>query len=293
MDIVPVGLQHCQELRAIYLGQVAGAPHCAFAPSQARFRDQLIGVAQRPSLYTPPQETRVFVAEEAGAARGFAAFSRFKDWDGSQHQAITGLFFADEAAGRALISACESAAAPGVLGAFPSAHGNTIVSEYNAGWDGLSDRIPDVARVLARAGYRPYTRELHLIGELRRVRGEPGSAIEEVTFREARDENGSMHVKALAGEQAAGECYFSTLAPLAEDPRAARTGYILWLNVHEAYRRRGIARALMAIALDRLAAQGCEECWLTTTADNWPAQPLYTSMGFEIVDCSACFQKTI
>ena len=48
----------------------------------------------------------------------------------------------------------------------------------------------------------------------------------------------------------------------------------------------------MLRALGHLRRLGCDTCWLTTGADNWPAQPLYLALGFEIVDCSASYRKS-
>ena len=42
-----------------------------------------------------------------------------------------------------------------------------------------------------------------------------------------------------------------------------------------------------------MVEQGCTTCWLTTTADNWRAQPLYYSLGFEVLDCSVSFCKQL
>lgn len=88
-------------------------------------------------------------------------------------------------------------------------------------------------------------------------------------------------------------CSYSALTLLTADPAAAQIGYIWWLHVDEAYRRRGIARQLMGNAIEALTERGCTDCWLTTTADNWPAQALYYELGFAVVDASVSFQKSL
>jgi ribosomal protein S18 acetylase RimI-like enzyme len=47
----------------------------------------------------------------------------------------------------------------------------------------------------------------------------------------------------------------------------------------------------MLRTLEHMRSLGCHSCWLTTGAENWPAQPLYLALGFEIVDCTASYQK--
>ena len=88
-------------------------------------------------------------------------------------------------------------------------------------------------------------------------------------------------------------CVYSTLAALSDDPQAAQWGYIHWLHVAPELRRHGLARYLLTSALDRLYRERCSGCWLTTGADNWPAQPLYLSLGFEIADASATFRRQL
>ena len=93
--------------------------------------------------------------------------------------------------------------------------------------------------------------------------------------------------------QDVGDCEYSSLAGLSDDPRAARCGYIWGLYTALEFRRQGIARHLLTTALNRLAQQGCTSCWLTTASDNWVAQPLYLALGFTVVDASTSFRKTL
>lgn len=56
----------------------------------------------------------------------------------------------------------------------------------------------------------------------------------------------------------------------------------LWINevgVGRDYRRRGIARRLLAAMLAHARAIGCTEAWLGTEHDNLPARRLYESQG--------------
>ena len=284
IQIVEPQAAHAAALRQIYLSATSAAPHCRFAPDVERFAECLISPRVTP--------TRIFVAEQRGMPQGFAALVRMKsEGDGAERDAITALFFADPSAGQALLDACE-AQAPGELLAFPADHGHCPIAGYNGGWDGLPDRIPAVAQLLARNGYTPYYRELSLICDLARFVPEPVDPPVGVDLRESVGEFGKSYyiLHALAGQREAGQCHYITLAEM-QDPNAARTGYVWWLHVEPEVRRRGIGRYLMQRTLDHMRRLGCDTCWLTTGADNWPAQPLYLALGFEIVDCSASYRK--
>jgi ribosomal protein S18 acetylase RimI-like enzyme len=284
IQIVQPQLAHAGALREIYLSMTSGAPHCRFVPDVERFGMCLVS----------PQNatTRVFVAEEHGMPKGFAALGRaHNETDDSTYDAITALFFAHAEAGRALLKACEAQAASGDVLAFPAAHSECPIVGYNGGWDGLPDRIPSVARLLARHGYAPYYRELHLTCDLSDAAPVSGAAPAGISLRESLGEYGQHILQALVGDREAGVCHYKTLARLGEEA-ASRTGSVWWLHVEPDARRRGVGRYLMLEALDHLRRQGCDTCWLTTGADNWPAQPLYLALGFEIVDCSASYRKT-
>jgi ribosomal protein S18 acetylase RimI-like enzyme len=275
---------HIGALREIYLAATAAAPHCRFTPDVERFGACL--------LSSPAVATKIFVAEEDGAPQGFAALGRVKnETDDTEHDAITALFFAHAAAGQALLKACESQAHPGDLLAFPASHGQCPITGYNGGWDGLPDRLPAVAQLLARNGYTPYYRELHLSCDLSRIGPAQAAAPPGVNLQQTADEQTqTFALYAMSGEHKIGECHYITLAHML-GPSAAHTGYIAWLYVEAQGRRRGIGRYLMVQALGHLRRLGCDSCWLTTGADNWPAQPLYLALGFEVLDCSASYRK--
>jgi ribosomal protein S18 acetylase RimI-like enzyme len=280
IEVVEPQAAHVDALRQIYLSATSAAPHCRFAPDAERFAECLL----RPRLIP----TQIFVAEERGAPQGFAALVRVRS-NGVEQEAISALFFSHPAAGQALLDACEGRAS-GDLQAFPAEHGRCPIVGYNAGWDGLSDRIPGVAQLLAHNGYAPVYRELCLIRDLVGGVAEPGAPPAGVDVRESIGDEKQFVLRALIGEQEAGECHYVTLANLG-GADAARTGYVWWLNVQPEARRRGIGRYLMLRTLDHLRRLGCESCWLTTGAENWPAQPLYLALDFEIVDCTASYQK--
>lgn len=301
MEVVPVSQEHVDELFTIYSRLVAQAPHSRFAGDRARFRDEVLGLETPSStIFASPQSTQTFVALASGRARGFATLVSYRQYSGDGKdskvvQAITGLFVDGEEAGSALIRTCEAQATTPELYAFPPTHGYTPMRTYDAAWDGLSDRVPQVARLLAKHGYTPYARELILIAPLVRERYSasfpPGITLEMQGWPDGRSEGRRLHP--MDGEKEAGVCEIFTLAAISDDPAAKQVGYVFWLHVEEAYRRRGIGRALMAAAMDEMVAQGCTECWLTTGADNWNAQALYYSLGFDVVDCAVSFRKQL
>ena len=284
IQIVEQQASHAAALREIYVSATSAAPHCRFVPDVERFAECLLSPRATP--------TRIFVAEQDGAPQGFAALVQIKSQgDGAERDEITALFFAHPAAGQALLDACEAQASGEVL-AFPADHGHCPIVGYNGGWDGLPDRMPAVAQLLARNGYAPYYRELSLVCDLAGVAPAPGDAPAGFEVRESIGDDKQFVQHALIDGREVGECHYVTLASWGGE-RAARTAYVWWLNVQPEARRRGIGRYLMLRALDHMRRLGCDTCWLTTGAENWPAQPLYLALAFEIVDCSASYRKRV
>ena len=285
MQVVPLRPEHVRALYEVYRQVTADAAHCRFYPSAGHFGHALMNPAR--------EGTRIMVAEDGGAAVGFGAIvDAAVAHDGVMEAEITALFVPHEEPGQALLDACLSQAqGAGRVVAFPPEHGHCPIPAYNAGWDALSDRLGVVARVLAWNGFTPYYRELLLECAGRRFPPAPAPAPADVAIVERSQPDGQLVLAAMAGDQEIGICMYSTLAHLSDHPEAGQWGYVMWLHVAEPVRRRGIARHLTARALAHLRELGCHGCWLTTGADNWPAQPLYFALGFEIVDASASFRK--
>ena len=55
--------------------------------------------------------------------------------------------------------------------------------------------------------------------------------------------------------------------------------FVAETGVAEPFRRRGIAKALMAALLEHARGLGCREAWVATEPDNTAAQALYASSG--------------
>ena len=285
MQIVPLHADHIDGLYQIYRRTTAHAAHCRFYPGLSHFAQALA----QPSV----AGTRVFVAEDDGAVVGFAAATATTvAGEGVPEAQVTALFVEHEQPGLLLLDACLDTAldAQRVL-AFAGTHERCPIQSYNAGWDALSDRLPVAGRVLIRAGFVPTYRELHLECTAERLPQTATPAPPDVAISERQDGPDRWSILATVDGQEVGICMYNTLAPLTDHPDAGRWGYIGWLHIAETQRRRGLARHLLTFALRHMQDRGCDGCWLTTGADNWPAQPLYLSLGFEIVDASAGFQK--
>jgi ribosomal protein S18 acetylase RimI-like enzyme len=269
--------EHLADLYRLYRAQTDPLPHC-LTPSFARFAADL----------ARPEAGQIIVAASADRALGFAALQTVTDDQEQAADAVTTLFFDDDAAGAALLEACAARARPGPLLAFPQASGHVAVQGYNAGWDGLSDRLASQARLLARHGFVPYYRELLLSCGLAAAPPDMPT-LDGIRLEGGASDNGGERERAWINEERIGLCLFATTEAAADDQRAARVGYINWLWTDERTRRRGVARTLMLRALERLRARGCDTCWLSTGADNWPAQALYLRLGFAVVDTTASF----
>lgn len=286
MQIVPYQAAHLPGLYEAYRQTTANVPHCRFIPSLNYIGRALAQAEQAGAC--------LLVAENDRVVQGIATFRPVApDSEGVPQLEITGLFAPEEATNAMLLEACLSRAEGARrLVAFPAEHGHCPMPAYNAGWDGLSDRMPSVARVLARHGFAPTYRELHLECARPHFQPAPIPAPPGITMV-AGTENGYLAVRAMIGDQEAGICLFMMLSKYSDHPEAHTWGYVDWLHVAEAQRRRGLGRYLMTWTLRRLWEQGCRGCWLTTGANNWPAQPLYLSLGFEILDSSSTWEKML
>jgi ribosomal protein S18 acetylase RimI-like enzyme len=270
---------HLPPLYRLYRAQTDALPHC-LPLSEARFAADL----------ARPEVGQIFVAETGGRVCGFAALRSVTDDDDQELNAVTALFFDDEAAGAALLEACARAAGSGPLLAFPQTSGNSPVQSYNAGWDGLSQRLAPQARLLAQRGFAPYYRELLLACDLA-AHVAPPEPLADIRLEAAIGKGGNFLQRAWAGEERIGLCIYNSLQSATDDPRAAQVGSVGWLWTDERFRRSGIGRTLMLRALAHLRSLGCGACWLGTGADNWPAQALYLALGFAVVDSTASFRR--
>jgi ribosomal protein S18 acetylase RimI-like enzyme len=157
----------------------------------------------------------------------------------------------------------------------------------------LSDRVGLVAHLLARHGFTPFHRELHLEYTGAWYSPAPVTAPPGISLVRRIEARGQAIVAALGAEREVGTGEYSLLTRISDDPEAAQWGYIWNLEVAEGVRRQGIGRYLMSCALADLSVQGCRGCWLTTEATNWPAQALYLALGFAVVDGSTCFRRDL
>jgi len=294
MKITALRAAHLDDLYNVYRQATVSMPHCRFTPSRNHFQASLMHPAQ--------PTTQIFVAEDEERAVGFATLlSRGNAPDGAREATISALFVQDGAGqgadvGQALLDACLlQARALNIqrLLAFASDHQACPIISYNAGWDGLSDCLPWVGRLLAKNRFMPYHRELHLVCNGEFFPPSLARSTAPIQLLKRTELNGHQTLAASLGDQEVGDCEYSSLAEISDDPRAAQCGYIWGLYVAPECRQQGIARHLLTMALDQLAQQHCTSCWLTTASDNWAAQPLYLALGFEIVDTSTSFRKTL
>lgn len=286
MQIVPYRDEYLTGVYDAYLRATGAVPHCRFTPSLEYTGAALTRAEQAGA--------GLLVAEDGGAVHGIATLRPIATAeDGLAQLEITGLFAPEEATVVALLEACMQRAhgARRVL-AFAAEHDHCPLPAYNAGWNGLSDRMPWVARVLARHGFVPTYRELHLecaaaYFPSTQLPAPPGITLVEGTRAE------TLSVRAMEGDQELGLCLYFRLRKLSDHPEAGAWAYVDWLGVDEAHRRRGLGRCLMSLMLTRLREQAYHGCWLTTGGDNWPAQPLYLGLGFEILDTSSSWEKSL
>lgn len=117
---------------------------------------------------------------------------------------------------------------------------------------------------------------------LREVNGLPeassfGRAFQQATARFFRD-GAQLSVLAMDGSRAAGcatICWLS-LMPTYDHPSGSRA-HLMNVYVRKEFRRRGIARGLVALLLEEARARGVTEISLDATESG---RPLYESLGF-------------
>ncbi|AGO12941.1 AaceriADL308Cp [[Ashbya] aceris (nom. inval.)] len=91
----------------------------------------------------------------------------------------------------------------------------------------------------------------------------------------------SLAYLAYDSESATAEEPVGCIVCKAETHRGVRQrGYIAMLVVNDAYRGRGIAKRLITLAIEQMAAQGCDEIMLETECSNGAALHLYEALGF-------------
>jgi aminoglycoside 6'-N-acetyltransferase I len=74
---------------------------------------------------------------------------------------------------------------------------------------------------------------------------------------------------------------------------AQPVGFVEGWFVHEAYRKKGIGKALMQSAEEWARKQGCQEMASDTWIDDERSQRTHQALGFEVVDRCVHFRKTI
>jgi ribosomal protein S18 acetylase RimI-like enzyme len=148
------------------------------------------------------------------------------------------------------------------------------------------ERRSSVADALVAAGWLPVPDgDAHfLIGSLARAQRAARRA--GAVDAEVREHDGGLWVE--LAEPAAGDGTAGGTAGAGKvlaTGRAALTGD--WLGLHglsvdPAYRRRGLATAVVAALLERGAEQGATTAWLHVETDNAPALALYDALGFAV-----------
>lgn len=132
--------------------------------------------------------------------------------------------------------------------------------------------------------------------------GSGGSPDRVVEFYESRGREPLLHVELGTSYDGwepvpGGDAHFQiasiaqvlrSVGPAGERPDGVRGEAVLdgdWLGLHGLYveperRRQGLARALLAVLLERGAERGATTAWLHVETDNAPALALYESLGF-------------
>jgi ribosomal protein S18 acetylase RimI-like enzyme len=72
-----------------------------------------------------------------------------------------------------------------------------------------------------------------------------------------------------------------------------RRGYLYHLAVHRDYQKRGLGRALTAVCLNALRAQGIEKCHIFVLADNQEGLKFWQNTGWELREDILILSKSL
>ncbi len=100
-----------------------------------------------------------------------------------------------------------------------------------------------------------------------------------INFRDTAKDLGILTL-AMRGDEAVGICVSEESTAFNEE-RGVRAGWVDILGVRPRYRRRGLAKALLADGIDLLLEKGLDTVYIGVYAKNEKAFDLYRSFGFE------------
>ncbi len=118
---------------------------------------------------------------------------------------------------------------------------------------------------------------LALVRALNAAEGNATDLLDAATL--ARDVIAAPSTFAMVAEQDGELIGYATAHPTYETGHAERGLYVGDVYVDTAYRRRGVARALLAALAAEGRAQGAQHLWLTAQEGNHAAHALYRSLG--------------
>jgi len=165
---------------------------------------------------------------------------------------------------------------------------------YHFGYAHLSERIGHVRALMGMNGYREPGGELYLTWPHftpPKTERPPFDFDLQVEWREGPTERW-LSVRATQGEERVGRCNMD-LRQQSPAPDAQQWCYCGELWVRERLQGKRLGMFLLATALSEMRAVGCTHAAISTGANNYRAQLMYTNLGFQVVDYTVGFRKEL
>ena len=292
MEIVAYEPGMAGELAAAYNRTVQAVPHC-YAVKAADFTTAVGDARPSSSDITPLTSLtslRALAAIEDGAVLGFIdAGVRCPD-EGRPDDGMIRLFWYEPGrrdVGQLLLEAVEDHLRARGAGHVHAFHQHYAYAFYYIEPAYLSDRLGQVAALLAFNGYRKHCGEVFLDWP---DFAPPDPAATEVPAKvsvrrtDAPGRLPEVAVEAHLNGKKIGVCSMGRIADYTDDERTRDWCFTTWLGVNEKHQGRGLGKHLLARALVEARSAGYRHAAISTAWDNHRAFLFYATFGYRVAD---------
>ncbi len=276
---------------------LAGVPHCCRITE-----DELAEALEGPERCKAAERLgneRVWLAGSVADPVGLLHLAEERPESGGPPRgAIRFFWFApgSEDVGRELLALAEAGLRERGISHLIAWHYDHTYPFYHAEHAYLSQEMGQVHALLQEQGYQEFGSEV-VLDWPRFDAAPPSPTLLPVKlsyqWERGRAARRGLVLLAHAGKDEAGVCVCISLGEFSRAPAAQDWIYTRWLGVAEEWRRQGLGRYLMRQALHTLRGEGYRHAAICALGDNEPALRLYTSLGYQVVDWTRAYEKTL
>ncbi len=284
-------------LRAAVQRALAGVPHC-YPVSEDELAQALEG-PQSCKAADRLGNDRIWLAGSPAEPLGMLHLATERPESGGQPRgAIRFFWFAPgcEAAGAELLARAEASLREQGVSRLIAWHYDHTYPFYHAEHAYLTQQHGHTHTLLQAQGYQEYGSEVVLDWPHYDPTPPPSILLPiKLTYEWERGRAARRGLVLLARTEKdeAGVCVCISLGEFSRAPEAQNWLYTRWLGVAEEWRRRGLGRYLMRQALHTLHGEGYRHAAICALGDNEPALALYTGLGYQVVDWTRAYEKTL